>query len=89
MKKIRQVALLVALLGVFVISCNSNKSCKSNCCKTEACKKNCIDSGCCEKNKTCDITAHKECKHKCCSVEKEQCTTKGEKSCCKTKKQAS
>jgi len=88
MKKIRKTTLIVALLGlftVFVISCKNNEKCASNCCKTEECKKNCIDSGCCEENKTCDITNHKECKHKCCATDKKECAVEGEKSCCKTK----
>lgn len=88
MKKLIKTTLIVAVIGVFTIfmtSCGSKEKCNTNCCQTEECKQNCIDSGCCKEGETCDITNHKECKHKCCDTAKKECHTEGEKSCCKTK----
>lgn len=84
MKKIITITFAV-IFSVIMISCSNNKKCTKNCCQTEECKKNCIASGCCEEGKTCDITKHKECKHKCCDADKETCHVEGEKTCCKTK----
>ena len=88
MKKLMTATLIVVLFGiftVFTVSCNHDKKCNTNCCKTEACKKNCIDSGCCKEGETCDVTKHTACKHKCCDATKESCHLEEEKSCCKTK----
>ena len=83
---ILSMAFIAGLFSVLVVSCSGKEKCAKNCCLTEACKKQCVDSKCCEEGKTCDITGHKECKHKCCSPGKETCHTEGEqKPCCKTK----
>lgn len=72
------------ILVVFTIACA--KKCNTNCCKTATCKQHCIKEGCCKEDATCDITDHKECKHKCCDIDKKECHVEGEKPCCKTKK---
>lgn len=87
MKKIIAVFSIVVLAGVFsAFATPSVETCIKNCCKTEACKSACIEAKCCKEGKTCDITNHKECKHKCCDTEKTTCKVESDKkSCCKTK----
>lgn len=84
MKKIIKITLAV-IFTVIMVSCSNNKKHAENCCQTEECKKNCTESGCCEEGKTCDITNHKDCKHKCCDADKKTCLVDEIKTCCKTK----
>ncbi len=87
MKKTINTIVLIAVIGMFALvlgACSTKKECNTQCCKTEVCKQNCINSGCCKEGKTCDITNHQACKHKCCDTTKKECPTDGEKSCCKT-----
>jgi len=86
MKKLIRATFVVALFGIFTVFATpytDKEKCHTDCCQTELCRTHCIESGCCIKDKTCDITNHKECKHKCCSTEKKSCDPKEKKSCCK------
>lgn len=88
MKKSIIATFIVALFGVFTVFATSQtggEKCNSNCCKTELCRTYCVESECCEKDKTCDITNHTECKHKCCDAEKKECHVSETKSCCTVK----
>lgn len=76
---------ILSLIGFSAFAQTNSKTCPKDCCSTETCKTHCIEMKCCEQGKTCDLTTHQACKHKCCEIATKNCSIEGKNTCCKTK----